>query len=142
MTLTAPPIRSPISDEDENIELPWLRFFDQMYNGDAGNEWSPNFDNLAFVGSPTITGRYYRLTRYILYFTITVTPGTHTTSTVGTTFVDNLPILPSGNGVCMSVSNNIGGSLGMVVASSNRIYTPGWSELTTPVTVLGIVEAR
>lgn len=140
MSLDAPPLRYPI-DEDGDITLPWLDFFNQTYQGDAGDAWTPNFQNLGQTGTPTITGRYYRLSRFILYFNILVTPATNTTSTAGTTFVDNLPIKPFNNGVCMSVSNNLGGALGQVVASNNRIYTPGWTNVTTPVNVLGIVEA-
>ena len=141
MSLDAPPLRYPI-DEDGNITLPWLDFFNQTYNGDAGDAWTPNFVSLGTTGDPTITGRYYRLSRFILYFNILVTPGTNTTSTAGTTYVDNLPIEPYNNGVCMSASNNLGGALGMVVASNNRIYTPGWVNVTTPVNIIGIVEAR
>jgi hypothetical protein len=142
MSLDAPPLRFPITDENGDIELPWLSFFNQTYNGDAGDEWTPNFVSLTTSGTPTITGRYYRLSRFILYFNILVTPGTNTSSTAGTTYVDNLPIVPYNNGVCMSVSNNLGGALGMVNASSNRIYTPAWTTVTTPVNVIGIVEAR
>ena len=142
MTLKAPPLRYPMTDEDGSLELPWLSFFNQTYNGDAGDEWVPNFVSLTASGTPAITGRYYRLSRFILYFNILVTPGTNTTSTAGTTYVDNLPIVPFNNGVCMSISNNLGGALGMVNASNNRIYTPGWLNVTTPINVIGMVEAR
>lgn len=141
MSLDAPPLRYPI-DEDGDITLPWLEFFNQTYNGDAGDEWTPNFVSLTSTGTPTITGRYYRISRFLLYFNILVTPGTDTSSVAGTTYVDNLPIEPFNNGVCMSVSNNLGGALGMVNASNNRIYTPAWTSVTTPVNILGIVEAR
>jgi hypothetical protein len=50
--------------------------------------------------------------------------------------------VPFNNGVCMSISNNLGGALGMVNASNNRIYVPTWTNVTTPVNVIGIVEAR
>ena len=142
MSTNPPPVRLPIDDDNGSITLPWLKFFNQVYNGDAGDAWTPNFVSLGSTGTPTITGRYYRLSRYILYFNILVSPATDTTSTAGTTYVDNLPIAPFNNGVCMSVSNNIGGALGMVNASSNRIYTPSWTSVTTDVNVIGIVEAR
>lgn len=142
MTLEAPPLRYNMTDDGGNIELPWLSFFNQTYNGDAGNAWTPNFVSLGTTGTPTITGRYYRLSRFVLYFNILITPGTNTSSTAGTTYCDNLPIVPYNNGVCMSASNNLGGALGMVNASNNRIYTPGWTNVTTPVNVIGIVEAR
>jgi len=142
MSLESPPIRSIINDEDGNLELPWLKFFNQTYNGDAGDEWTPTFVSLGSTGDPTITGRYYRLSRFILYFNILVTPDTNTTSTGGTTYIDNLPVTPFNNGVCMSVSNNLGGALGMVNATNNRIYTPAWLNVTTPVNVIGMVEAR
>jgi hypothetical protein len=142
MSLDAPPIRTTINDEDGNLELPWLKFFNQTFNGDAGDTWTPTFVSLGSTGTPTITGRYYRISRYLLYFNILVTPSTNTTSTAGTTYVDNLPITPFNNGVCMSVSNDLGGALGMVNSSNNRIYTPAWTNVTTPVNIIGIVEAR
>lgn len=141
MSLDAPPLRYPIDEEGE-ITLPWLDFFNQTYNGDAGDSWTPTFVSLSSTGTPTITGRYYRVSRFILYFNILVTPSTNTSSTAGTTYVDNLPIVPYNNGVCMTVSNNLGGAIGMVNASNNRIYTPTWTNVTTPVNVLGLVEAR
>ena len=141
MSLDAPPLRYPI-DEDGDITLPWLDFFNQTYNGDAGDSWTPTFQNLSTSGTPTITGRYYRVSRFLLYFNILVTPATNTSSTAGTTYVDNLPIVPYNNGVCMSVSNNLGGAIGMVNAGNNRIYTPTWTSVTTPVNVIGMVEAR
>jgi len=44
--------------------------------------------------------------------------------------------------VCMSLSNNLGGQLGMINATNNRIYTPTWTTVTTPVNIIGLVEAR
>lgn len=142
MSLEAPPIIQPINDEAGNLQLPWLSFFNQTFNGDAGDSWTPNFVDLTVSGTPQITGRYYRLSRYILYFNILVTPDTNTSAVAGTTYVDNLPIEPFNNGVCLSISNNLGGALGMVNASNNRIYVPTWTNVTTPVNVIGIVEAR
>jgi len=142
MTLDAPPLRFPLTNKNQSLELPWITFFNQTYNGDAGNDWTPNFEGLTVSGEPTITGRYYRVSRFLLYFNILVTPSTNTSSTAGTTYVDNLPIVPYNNGVCMSVSNNLGGAIGMVNASNNRIYTPGWLNVTTPVNIIGMVEAR
>lgn len=141
MTMDAPPVRYPV-DEEGDITLPWLNFFNQTYNGDAGDEWTPNFVSLTTSGVPTITGRYYRVSRFLLYFNILVTPATNTSSTAGTTYVDNLPVEPYSNGVCFSISNNLGGAIGMVNASNNRIYTPTWSTVTTPLNVIGMVEAR
>jgi len=142
MTLEAPPFGTEVVDDDKQLQLPWLTFFNQMYNGDAGNAWEPNFVNLTTSGTPTITGRYYRINRYLLYINILVTPGTNTSSTAGTTYVDNLPITAYNNGVCMSLSNNLGGQLGMINATNNRIYTPTWTTVTTPVNIIGLVEAR
>lgn len=141
MSIEPPPTIHPL-EEDAGLTLPWLKFFNQTFEGDAGTAWDPNFVNLTVSGTPVISGRYYRLSQFILYFNILVTPATNTTSTAGTTYVDNLPITPINNGVCMSLSNNLGGALGMVNASSNRIYVPQWNTVTTPVNVIGIVEAR
>ncbi len=136
-----PPTRNPLTEEDGVLTMPWLLFFNQLFNGDAGADWTPEFTSLTSVGVPAVTGRYYQISKYLCYFNILVTPGTNTSATAGTTYVNNFPLTASGNGVCMTVSNNLGGGLGMIVSSNNRIYVPGWTTVTTPINILGIVEA-
>lgn len=142
MSLKTPPIKWKMLSDNDELELPWITFFDQVYNGDAGDAWTPTFQSLGSTGTPTITGRYYRISQYILYFNILVTPATDTTSTAGTTYVDNLPVTAYNNGICMTISNNLGGAIGMVNATNNRIYTPAWTSVTTPINIIGLVEAR
>lgn len=142
MTTLPPPTRNPLTESDGiTLTMPWLLFFNQTYNGDAGTNWTPTFTSLTTSGTPTITGRYYKISQYLCYFNILITPGTNTSSIAGTTYCDNFPLTMASNGVCMSVANNLGGGLGMAVASSNRIYTPTWTTVTTPINILGIVEA-
>lgn len=142
MTTEAPPTRKPLTENDGVLALPWLLFFNQCFNGDAGTPWTPKFQNLTEVGgAATITGRYYRISQYLCYFNILVTPATNTSAVAGTTFIDNFPLTPSGNGICASLANNLGGGLGMVNAATNRIYVPSWGTVTTPINIVGIVEA-
>ena len=141
MSIQPPPIYEILSGEDGKPKLPWIVFFNSVYNGDAGLNWTPNFESLGVSGTPTITGRYYRLSQYLVFFRVTVIPDTNTTSTAGTTYIDNFPLVFSADGACIAVSGNLGATPGHIVASNNRIYTPGWTAATVPVTVLGIGEA-
>lgn len=141
MTTQQPPIIEPLAEEDGKARLPWVLFYQSMYNGDLGDAWTPNFENLTETGTATITGRTYQITKGLLFFRIDVDPATDTSATAGTTYVDNLPFQVNANGFCASVSGNLGGSLGMVRSSDGRIYVPGWTTVTDVVTVLGIVEA-
>lgn len=141
MTIQAPPTRNPLTEGQGEITMPWLLFFNQAFYGDAGTNWTPTFTGLTTVGSPTISGRYYQLSQYVCYFNILVTPGTNTSAVAGTTYVDNFPLTSNSNGICGTVSNKLGGGLGMVEASSNRIYVPAWTTVTTPINIIGIVEA-
>lgn len=143
MTVDSPPIRDPLLEEEtQAINFPWILYFNQTYNGDAGTSWDPTFVSLTEVGgSPTITGRYYQISQYLVYFNILIVPGTNTSATAGTTYVDNFPLVAFANGLCTTVSNRLGGSIGMYEAATNRIYVPGWTTVTTPLNVLGMVEA-
>lgn len=142
MTLESPPSRHPLTDENGTLSMPWLLFFNQTFNGDSGTSWTPTFTGLTEVGgSATITGRYYKISNYLCYFNILVTPVTNTSAVASTTYVNNFPLTSSANGVCATVTSTLGGGLGIVQASSNRIYVPAWTTVTTPINVLGIVEA-
>jgi hypothetical protein len=142
MSLEPPPINNPImQSEDGRATIPWAQFFDQSWRGDAGKAWNPVFTNLTQVGAATITGRYYKLSQYLVFFKVTITPATSVSSTAGTTYCD-FPVTMQGNGACLSVGNLLGGGSGMCDASSNRIYIPALSAVNYPVTIVGMVEAR
>ena len=142
MTVQSPPTRNPLTENKGELTMPWLLFFNQMFNGDAGTVWtSPTFQNLTQVGTATITGRYYQISQFLCYFNVLVTPGTNTSAVAGTTYIDNFPLTTNANGICLTVSNILGGGLGMVNASNNRIYVPSWTTVTTPINIIGIVEA-
>lgn len=142
MSTLPPPTRNPLTEGKGELTMPWLLFFNQIFNGDAGTNWTPTFTGLTSSGTPTISGRYYQLSQYLCYFNILVTPATNTSATAGTTYVDNFPLQAASNGFCLTVSNNLGGGLGMVNAGNNRIYVPTWTTVTTPINVIGIVEAQ
>lgn len=142
MTIDAPPIYQQLGDEGGKATIPWVLFFNGVYEGDAGNDWTPTFQNLTQVGTPTITGRYYQINQNMCYFWIRVVPGTSTTSTAGTTYINNFPITFAQDGACLAVSGLLGANAGMIDAATNRIYPPGWSAVTVPVTIVGINVAR
>lgn len=139
-SVKAPPTYSKLTESDGKAALPYLLFFDQLFRGDTGKTWTPNFTSLATTGTPTITGRYYQISKAICLFKIDITPATDTTSTAGTTY-SNFPLTMNGNGICFAVSGLLGTNAGMCDRATNRIYVPAWSAVTVPLTVLGVVEA-
>jgi hypothetical protein len=142
MTVDAPPIYTPIVDEGGKSTLPWTLFFNSVFDGDAGTQWTPSFVNLTTVGTPTITGAFYAISNYLKYFRINITPDTSTSATAGSTYCDNLPFDVLSDGVCASASGLLGGSLGMVRGDTGRVYVPSWSGVTDTVSIVGIVEGR
>lgn len=113
-----------------------------MFNGDAGNSWIPLFSGLTAVGVPEVTGNVYQLSQYVSFFRATITPATSITAVAGTTYIDNFPLTMNGNGVCFAVSGLLGGVAGMCDQKSNRIYIPGFTAVTVPLSIVGIVEAN
>lgn len=142
-SLQSPPIYNPLFDDEDGIAaLPWILFFNQIFTGDTGTDWLPTFTGLTFTGTaPVITGRYYKLSQALSFFRMKIVPGTDTTSIAGTTFIDNFPLTMSADGINFAVSGLLGTNSGMCEQASNRIYTPAWSAVVIPVTVLGFVEA-
>jgi len=135
------PIQEQVIDEKGFPTLPWVLFFTGIFNGDAGTSWSPTFTSLTTVGTPTFDAKYYRLSQSIVYFRITITPSTDTTSVAGTTYIDNFPLTFRADGICFAVSGGLGSASGQVVASNNRIYVPAWTAVTVPLTIVGLAEA-
>lgn len=141
MSLDEPPFFAPMAGEDGKASMPWIGFFSQLHEGDFGTAWLPTFENLAISGAPQVTGRYFQLSKEICVFWVHVVPGTNTTSIAGTTYVTNFPLDIKRSGFCVAVSGGLGAQPGHVDEQTNRIYTPGWLEVTVPLTVIGLAFA-
>ncbi len=137
-----PPIYEPVVDDTGIAALQWILFFNNIFTGDTGTSWNPTFTNLTEVGIPTITGKYYKLSQSLVYFSVRIVPSTSTSSTAGSTYINNFPLSVFGDGICFAVSGLLGSSSGMVDAATDRIYPPAWSAVTVPLTIVGIAEAR
>jgi hypothetical protein len=137
-----PPIQEPMIEQEGTCRLAWALFFNSLFTGDTGTAWTPTFTSLTTVGTPTITGAYYRISQGLYYFRVTITPATSTTSTAGTTYINNFPLTLQSDGACLAVSGNLGTAAGHCVASNNRIYVPAWSAVTVSLSIVGLVEAR
>lgn len=133
------PIYEILANQEGKANLPWILFFNQLYEGDSGTIWTPTFQSLSSTGTPTITGIYYTISSYLKLFKITITPATDTTSTAGTTYCDNFPLAENGIGFCVAVGGALG--IGTGIVNSTGIYTPDWTAATVPVTIWGLVEA-
>lgn len=142
--VTPPPLYNAIAEEEDGIAtVPWSLFFNNLYVGDTGTEWTPVFSGLTESGgSADITGTYYKISQSLTYFSIVIDPATSTSSVAGVTYCGNLPLNITKDGACSAVGGVLGLLPGMVQSSSNRIYPPDWTSVTVPVTICGIIEAR
>lgn len=146
MSLQKPPTLQPIiTDESGFCALPWTLFFNQMFNGDAGDLWIPTVQGLSVVGgAPTFSGRVYRLSQYLALFFARITPpgNGNVSGTAGSYWINNFPLQIDGDAPCLAVSGNLGTVSGMCNAQENVIFPPGLTTVTVPITVCGIVEAH
>lgn len=140
-SITPPPVYDYMIDQEGKANLSWILYFNSLYEGDTGTAWTPTFTNLTTVGTPTITGKYYRFGgKRLCFFHVTITPATSTTSTAASTYIDNFPLSFANDGFCIAVSGGSGTTAGHAVAANGRIYTPAWSAVTLPVHILGFAE--
>jgi hypothetical protein len=144
MSVSPVPSMQPILDgQPYNVDLNWLAFFSDLFNGDQGTDWIPTFVSLGSTGTPTITGRYYRIGQNLVFFRIRIVPATNTTSTAATTYCDNFPLSFSSDSVCLvSAGSGAVQGIGGIRSADKRIYPPGWSASTETLTILGFAEAR
>lgn len=131
-----------MTDANSYTAMPWVLFFNGLYNGDIGTDFTPTFENLTTTGTPTFSGRYIKLTQQLVYFRIDITPnGGTSTSTAGSTKA-SFPIPFSNNGICFAVSGLAGSTAGMVNKADNKIYVPSWTAVSVGLTIIGIVEVQ
>ncbi len=129
---------------------PWLEFLNGLWVGDTGTpalgsgSWIPTFTGLTEVGVAVKTGKVFKISQQLAYFWVRIVPGTNTSSTLGTTYVNNIPLDILSFGSCTAVVENITGGAGIGIAevTNNRIYTPTWAGVTQPITISGTIEAR
>ncbi len=139
--LDPPPTYELLVDKDTGkVTLPWLLFFDQVFTGDLGTPWTPTITGLTISGTPVITGTYYDIGA-LAFFSILITPATSTTSVSGTTYCNNFPLTISSDSSNTAVTNAPSAALGMNDSSTNRIYFPSWTAITSPITISGWVTA-
>lgn len=137
--ISPPPINEILAEQNGLPKIPWISFFNDVFEGDSGTVWTPVFVSLGSTGSPTLSGRYFRINQRTCLFFATITPSTDTTSTAATTYISNFPLIFALDSVCFAgTGSGAVQAIGGVRASDNRIYTPGWSAVTTPVTVVGL----
>lgn len=118
----------------------YQEFFDDVYRGDQGQSWTPTFVGLTTVGTPTITGTFYQFGA-LCYFRVIIIPGTSTSSTYGTTYINNFPLTLTASTGVYAATGSPTIAIGSTDAGTNRIYTPSWSVITIPITLTGTFPA-
>lgn len=140
--VSSPPIYEKLVNQDGKLNLAWILFFNKIFQGDSGVDWTPTFTGLTITGTPTITGRLYKLSDAISFFRVDIIPATDTSAVAGATYINNMPVVATANGICFAVSGGIGTNAGMYDKTSNRVYVPTWTAVTAQVTIIGICEAK
>ncbi len=139
---TPAPIADQLIEENGLANLSWILFFNSIFTGDPGQSWTPTFIGLTETGgAATITGKTFQISQSLVYFSVKIVPATNTSAVAGTTYISNFPFRANGDGVCFAVVSNTGLNVGMVDQATNVIYVPGWSTVTVPISIIGIVEA-
>ncbi|MDE2099126.1 MAG: hypothetical protein KGL39_17865 [Patescibacteria group bacterium] len=144
MSVSQPPLYQPLADNTGRTTVQWALFFSQLYSGDTGTAWIPAFDGLTSSGGgPSFGGRVYQISQSLVFFRGTVIPasGGNTSAVVGTTNITNFPFTMKGDGIVFAVAGKEGTGSGMCEQSSNLIWTPAWTTVSTNVSLIGIVEA-
>lgn len=121
--------------------LPWILFFNNIVSGSVGVPWVPTFVGLTEVGLAVKSGIYFVVSNALAYFRIIITPVTSTSSTAGSTYVDNFPLTIVAPATFGTIVGNADAGLGTTNASNNRLYTPTWTTITGAVILSGFVEA-
>lgn len=139
--LNPPPTYQQIADGDTGkVTLPWLLFFDQVFAGDTGQSWVPIINGLGETGTPAITGTFYQFGN-LCYFSIVIIPATNTSSVSGTTYCTNFPLTIVSDSPNFAVTNAPSSVSSMCDSSTNRIYFPTWTNITSQITISGLVVA-
>lgn len=136
-----PPIKNPMIDNTGAPTMPWALFFNQMFFGDAGEPWDPEFTGLTETGAAQVAGRYYKFSNYLVLFRAVITPATDTSAVQGSTYIHNFPLQMAADAPSYAITPPVT-LMGACAASSNRIYVPTWTSVTVPITITGLVEAR
>lgn len=138
-TAKLPPQTEELIDDNKFPTLAWVSFFDGLASGDTGTTWTPTFVGLTETGTATKTGVYYRITNKLAYFRILITPATDTSATAGVTYCNNFPLTITSAGASVTCSSFTAGVAG-ITSADKRIYTATWSAITSPITIIGLME--
>lgn len=148
MTATPPPpLKSPIvepsKDVNGEITMSWVEFFNSLFEGDAGERWTPVWSGLTETGgAAAIDAIVARINQNLVIFAITIVPATSVSATAGTTYATGLPVAFELDTACFAVAGGLGATPGHVVAADGRIYIPSLAAVTVPITIIGIGFAR
>lgn len=134
-----PPIQQPLTERTGLPTLQWILFFQGIFNGDSGTTWTPQPVGLGTVGTPTISGIYYKNAGFIDFY-ITISPGTNTSSVAGTTYIP-LPFDVALDSTCFAVTGTQSVP-GAINAAQDRVYPPTWTNLTSIITIHGRAVAK
>lgn len=140
--ISPPPIQNQLSEEGTGFPtLPWILFFNSIFTGDTGTNFtSVTYANLTVVGTPVITGTYYRIGQFIRFAIVIDPQGGNTSAVAGTTYF-NLPFDVLVDDACFAVSGLLGTVTGMIDSTTNRCYPPAWTTVTVPLTITGMCRA-
>jgi hypothetical protein len=97
----------------------------RAFDGYEEGTWIPVPTNLTVVGTPTYTGTYTRIGRFV-FGTLVISSTTSTASAVASTSFAGFPFMSAMSLVLMASDSNAA-SLGTGLVSGNILFPPTWS---------------
>lgn len=139
--LETPPLRTPIQQADGKFAGIWQKWFERLWYNSAAvpQVFEPMFTGL--TGSATITGTYTKMGG-LMFFDILITPDTTTSSVLGTTFINNLPLQGASFGSLTAINtfSRVVLGTGQVDLNTNSAWTPTWTTVANPISINGFVQ--
>jgi len=102
--------------------------------------FTPAWTALTVTGAPIYTGRY-KIIGKLAFVEVLINPnGGTTASTLGTSYVNNLPFTTTRYGICSALNETTFADMGRGVLYQTNMYTPAWGASANYITIQGWVE--
>lgn len=146
MNITPAPVREVFQDAGGRITPIWQDWVNSVSRmlGKSRNQqavsWTPTFSGLTFSASGSLSGTWTQRDN-VVYFTVTITPVSGTTSSVlDTTKITNLPFTAQGNwsGQAFQDSGKVDLGRCFIKDATTELYAPAWTTVSGVIYLSGV----
>lgn len=101
--------------------------------------WTPAWTGLTIVGSPAYAGSYVKIGRLVYWAVVITAGGANTTaSTLGPSYINNMPYNTSGYGFLNAFSVTAFGDYGRGISNNANAFTPTWAATNYDISINGV----